>query len=56
MKDELNHSYIGGGVVYLLQSELSTSTRQYVKLRTQVRFPFSACWKSSIVSIAHYFC
>ena len=30
MKDELNRSYNGGGVVYLLQSELSTSTRQYV--------------------------
>ena len=29
MKNELNHSYNGGGIVYLLQSELSTSTRQY---------------------------
>ena len=31
MKDEINCSYNGGGVVYLLQSELSTSTRQYVR-------------------------
>ena len=30
MKDELNFSYIGGGVVYLLQIELSTSTLQYM--------------------------
>ena len=29
MKYELNRSYIGGGGVYLLQSELSTSTLQY---------------------------
>ena len=29
MKDELNRSYNGGGVVYLLQSELSNSTLQY---------------------------
>ena len=28
MKDEPNHSYNGGGVVYLLQSEISISTRQ----------------------------
>ena len=31
MKDDLNHSYNGGAVVYLLQSELSTSTLQYSK-------------------------
>ena len=30
MKDELNRSYNGGGAVYLLQSELSISTRQYL--------------------------
>ena len=29
MKDELNRSYNGGGVVYLLQSELSNSTLHY---------------------------
>ena len=29
MKDELNRSYNGRGEVDLLQSELSTSTRQY---------------------------
>ena len=35
MKDELNRSYNGGGVVYLLQSELSTSTRQYYQFPPQ---------------------
>ena len=30
LKDELNRSYNGGGVVYLLQSELSISSIQYV--------------------------
>ena len=30
MKDELNFSYNGGGIVYQLQSELSYSTMQYV--------------------------
>ena len=30
MKDEQNRSYNGGGGVYLLQSELSYSTMQYV--------------------------
>ena len=29
MKDEISRSYNGVGLVYLLQSELSTSTRQY---------------------------
>ena len=29
MKDELNRSHNAGGVVYVLKSELSTSTRQY---------------------------
>ena len=29
MKDELNRSYIGGGVVYVLKSELSRSSLQY---------------------------
>ena len=29
MKDEVNRSYNGGVVVYLLQSDLSHSTRQY---------------------------
>ena len=29
MKDELNRSYNGGGVVYLLKSELSRSAIQY---------------------------
>ena len=29
IKDELNCSYNGGGVVYVLKSELSRSTRQY---------------------------
>ena len=31
MKDELNCSYNGGGVVYLLQSELSRSSLQYIE-------------------------
>ena len=31
MKDELHCSYNDGGVVYLLQSELSTSTLQYIR-------------------------
>ena len=31
MKDELNYSYNGGGVVYLLQSELSNLTGQYAE-------------------------
>ena len=30
MIDELNWSYNGGGLLYLLQSELSISTRQYL--------------------------
>ena len=29
MKDELNHSYNGGGVVYVLKSELSRSSLHY---------------------------
>ena len=34
MKDELNCSHNGGGVVYVLKSELSYSTRQYIKTCT----------------------
>ena len=30
MKDELNFSYNGGGVVYVLKSELSRSSMQYI--------------------------
>ena len=30
MKDELNRSHNGEGIVYLLKSELSVSTRQYL--------------------------
>ena len=39
LKDELNLFHNGGGVVYLLQSELSYSTRQYpfASSRTSVR-------------------
>ena len=31
MKDELNHSYNGGVVVYVLKSELLRSSLQYIK-------------------------
>ena len=31
MKDELNRSYNGGGVVYVLKSELSRSSLQYMQ-------------------------
>ena len=31
LKDELNRSHIGGGVLYLLQSELSRSAGQYLE-------------------------
>ena len=36
MKDELNRSYIGGEVVYLLQSELSTLTLQYIQINAHI--------------------
>ena len=33
MKDELNRSYNGGGVVYVLKSALSRSSIQYITLQ-----------------------
>ena len=41
MKDELNRSHNDGGVVYLLQSELSYSTGQYTKSKNWETFLYT---------------
>ena len=55
MKDEQNRSHNGGGVVYLLQSDLSTST-----IYCKVRYPLqpgsmSESIPSGLVKFTFYF-